>query len=161
MRTVAMDCGSLLPLLDRERFADSKAAASRRTPKRHRFHVQQTASAGVPSFKILHPAFVRRSGMAPHCAIRGTKTATPNFQLFSPDFTWFQLVSPSFTSRPPRGGPHAPSNIFRQNRQSSPENFPASRPFANALVLSILHSAFRILHSLVQPGLTQKDWPVA
>src|ERR1035441_6157986 len=99
MSAVNMECGSLLPLSDRERFpsavlsaivstkaealakedAQGKAAASRRAPKRHRVHVQKTASTAVlPLSKscVLHSACARRSGresLRVICAIRGPK----------------------------------------------------------------------------------------
>src|SRR5208283_2453831 len=82
MRAVNMDCGSLLPLLDRERFpssltlakedAESKPAASLRTSKRQPFQAEPAAAEQVPPIKISHPAFFNlHSAFAPGCVKLG------------------------------------------------------------------------------------------
>jgi len=53
-----LECGSLLPLSDRARGAASKAAASRRTPKNHRFLLERMRSHNLP---VLLP-FAARPG---------------------------------------------------------------------------------------------------
>ena len=84
MRAVNMECGSLLPLLHRERFpawgalanvdAECKAAASRRTPKRQRFHAELTAPADVRQSDSC-PS--RSSWLFPHVSCPQTRPPKP------------------------------------------------------------------------------------
>src|ERR1035441_55497 len=67
-----------------------------------------------------------------------------------PLFIYAALIPVISTSRPP-GGTHAQTNLSHETRQSSPESFQRSRPFTTAPILSILHSAFCILHSVMEP----------
>jgi hypothetical protein len=66
MRQVNMECGSLLPLLRQERLAESKAAASRRTPKRPGFQAEKTAIGGGSA---LSRGFLELAPARPACYI--------------------------------------------------------------------------------------------
>jgi len=66
------------------------------------------------------------------------KAASPNFQLFSPNFTWFHLVSLNFTSRPLGGDTMNPAKLLLKFVQ-----FASIREWR---IPPIYHFAFVIFH---------------
>jgi hypothetical protein len=158
-----MECGSLLPLLDWERFAESKAAASLRTPKSLALHAAQTPAA----YATQNPLSSDSSAQAPAKAQALAKTGPPEiftwFHLISPGFTWFHL----FSLPDPRGGPAMPPTTFLLKTVKFSSAIPSAIGLATAEASATADAPLRgnsrippILHffaSFPEPGLL-KIW---